>query len=127
MIPRTRSHRPPLAAIALLCLGAFLWVGRLENDNGVQPVSRLLRMAAAQGATHFAIADFDGDLQPDMASIRATRAGTSTTEYSVDLKFSSGPRPAIGIRGPAGGLQITPPDVDGDKVVALVVTSGSSA
>ena len=80
-------------------------------------------MAAAQGATHFAIADFDGDLQPDMASIHAIRAGASTTEYSVDLKLSSGPRPAIGIRGPAGGLQITPQDVNGDEFADLVVTS----
>jgi hypothetical protein len=123
MILRTRSNRFPLAAIALLCLGAFLWAGHLQNDNADQPVSRLVRMAVAQGATHFAIADFDGDLQPDMASIRAIRAGASTTEYSVDLKFSSGPRPAIGIRGPAGGLQITPQDVNGDQFADLVVTS----
>ncbi len=123
MIPRTRLNRLPLAAIALLCLGAFHWMGRHQNDNVGQPVSRLVRMAVAQGATHFAIADFDGDLQPDMASIRAIRAGASTTEYSVDLKFSSGPRPAIGIRGPAGGLQITPQDVNGDKFADLVVTS----
>ncbi|HTB93536.1 MAG TPA: VCBS repeat-containing protein [Candidatus Sulfotelmatobacter sp.] len=123
MIPRTVSNRFPLAAIACLCLGAFLWVGHRQNDNADQSVSRLVRMAVAQGATHFAIADFDGDLQPDMAFIRAIRAGASTTEYTVDLKLSSGPRPAIGIRGPAGGLQITPQDVNGDKFADLVVTS----
>jgi FG-GAP-like repeat len=120
MSPQRFANRLPLAGIAFLCLAAFLWVGRHQNDNADQAVSRLVRMAAVQGATHFAIADFDGDLQPDMASIHA---GASTTEYSVDLKFSSGPRPAIGIHGPAGGLQITPQDVNGDKFADLVVTS----
>src|ERR1700739_3842809 len=119
MIPQRFANKLSLTVIALLCLGAFLWVGHRQNDNADQRVSRLVRMAVAQGATHFAIADFDGDLQPDMAFIRAIRAGVSTTEYSVDLKLSSGPRPAIGIRGPAGGLQITPQDVNGDKFADL--------
>jgi hypothetical protein len=120
MSPQRFANRLPLAGIAFLCLAAFLWMGRHQNENADRTVSRQVRMAAAPGAAHFAIADFDGDLQPDMASIRA---GVSTTEYSVDLKFSSGPRPAIGIRGPAGGLQITPQDVNGDKFADLVVTS----
>jgi len=123
MSPQRFANRLPLAGIVFLCLAAFFWVGHHQNHNAEPPVSRLVRMASAQGATHFAIADFDGDLQPDMASIRATRAGAPTTEYSVDLNFSSGPRPAIGIRGPAGGLQITPQDVNGDKFADLVVTS----
>jgi hypothetical protein len=120
---RNFANKLLLTGIVLLCVAAFLWVGRHQNDNAEPPVSRLVRMAAAQGVTHFAIADFDGDLQPDLASIHATRDGSPTTEYSVDLKFSSGPRAAIGIRGPAGGLQITPQDVNGDKFADLVVTS----
>jgi len=77
----------------------------------------------AHGASHFAIADFDGDLQPDLAFICVVRGGTPTSEYTVDLKFSSGPKPAIGILGPAGGLEITLQDVNGDKFADLVLTS----
>jgi hypothetical protein len=77
----------------------------------------------AHGATHFAIADFDGDQEPDLAFIRVARDGSPTAEYTVDLKFSSGPRPAIGVLGPAGGLEITPQDVNGDKFADLVLTS----
>jgi hypothetical protein len=86
-------------------------------------MAHLVRSAIAQGATHFAIADFDGDLKPDLALVRVTRDGTPTSQYSVDLNFSSGRKPAIWIVGPAGGLQITPQDVNGDKFADLVVTS----
>jgi hypothetical protein len=120
---RSISKRLSLPGIALLCLAAIFWAGHSQIKSTDRPISRLVRTAVAQGATHFAIADFDGDLQPDLAFIRVSRDGTPTTEYSVELKFSSGPRPAIGIFGPAGGLQITPQDVNGDTFADLVVTS----
>lgn len=84
---------------------------------------RLARTALAQGSAHFAIADFDGDLQPDLAMVRVARDGAPLAEYFVDLKFSTGTREPIGILGPAGGLQITPRDVNGDELTDLVVTS----
>lgn len=75
------------------------------------------------GSTQFAIADFDGDRQPDLALIRVTSNGSPTSEYLVDFKFSGGRKPAICFVGPAGGLQISPRDVNGDKFADLVVTS----
>jgi hypothetical protein len=120
---RNIANRLFLPGIAVLCLAAFLWAGLAQTGSAGRPISHLVRTAVAQGATHFAIADFDGDLKPDLASVRVSRDGTPTTEYSVELKFSSGPRPAIGIFGPAGGLQITTQDVNGDTFADLVVTS----
>ncbi len=73
--------------------------------------------------TQFAIADFDGDRQPDLALIRVTRDGSPVSQYTLDFNFSSGHKPAIGIVGPSGGLQITPRDVNGDTFADLVVTS----
>ena len=120
---RSISNRLYLFGIALLCLAAIVWAGHSQIKSSDRPISRLVRTAVGHGATHFAIADFDGDLQPDLALIRVVRDGSPTAEYTVDLKFSSGPRPAIGILGPAGGLEITPQDVNGDKFADLVLTS----
>lgn len=77
----------------------------------------------ALGSTQFAIADFDGDRQPDLALIRVTSDGSPTSRYSLDFNFSAGRKPAIWFIGPSGGLQITPRDVNGDKFADLVITS----
>jgi hypothetical protein len=88
-----------------------------------RPAIQLMKFAVAQGSTHFAIADFDGDLRPDLAMIRVSRYGAPQTEYSLELKFSTGTRPPIGLMGPAGGLEIFPQDVNGDQITDLVITS----
>jgi len=112
-----------LPAFAVLCLVACLWAGRLEFQNEDQPISRLVRTAVATGSTQFAIADFDGDRQPDLALIRVTSDGSPTSQYSVNFNFSGGRKPAICFVGPAGGMQISPRDVNGDKFADLVVTA----
>jgi len=112
-----------LPAFAVLCLVACLWAGRQEFQATDQPISRLVRTAVALGSTQFAIADFDGDRQPDLALIRVTSDGSSTSQYSVDFNFSGGRKPTVCFVGPAGGLQISPRDVNGDKFADLVVTS----
>ncbi|HUI51279.1 MAG TPA: VCBS repeat-containing protein [Terriglobales bacterium] len=109
-----------LAALGLFSLLAFLPV--LHRDLE-QPASHLVKFALAQGSTHFAIADFDGDLRPDLAMIRVSRYGAPQTEYSVELKFSTGSRSPIGLIGPAGGLEVFPQDVNGDQFTDLVITS----
>lgn len=116
-------NRVLLPALALLCLVACVWAGRLESQKEDQPISRLVRAAVALGSTQFAIADFDGDRQPDLALIRVTSDGSPISQYSVDFNFSAGHKPAICFVGPAGGMQISPRDVNGDKFADLVVTS----
>jgi len=112
-----------LPAFAVLCLVACLWARRLEFQNTDQPIPRLVRTAVALGSTQFAIADFDGDNQPDLALIRATSDDSRTSQYSVDFNFSGGRKPTICFVGPAGGMQISPRDVNGDMFADLVVTS----
>jgi hypothetical protein len=120
---RNIANRLFLPGIAVLSLVAFLWAGLAQTGSASRPISRLVRSAVAQDATHFAIADFDGDMLPDLALVHVTRDGTPTSQYSVDLNFTSGHKPPIWIVGPSGGLQITPQDVNGDKFADLVVTS----
>ena len=110
-------------ALAVLCASLLLVLLPFAHRALDRPTTLLVQSALAQGSTHFAIADFDGDLQPDLAMIRVTREGAPQTEYSLELKFSSGPRPAIDLLGPAGGLEISPQDVNGDKIADLVITS----
>jgi hypothetical protein len=120
---RTAINRIFLPTFALLCLVACVWAGRLEFQKEDQPISRLVRTAVALGSTQFAIADFDGDREPDLALIQVTSDGSSTSQYSVDFNFSAGHKPAICFVGPAGGMQISPRDVNGDEFADLVVTS----
>jgi hypothetical protein len=120
---RSLSNRLLLLGIAVLCVVATLWVGHSQIRTADRPISRLVRTAITLSSTQFAIADFDGDREPDLAMIRVTRDGSPTSQYSVDFNFSSGAKPGICIVGPSGGLQITPRDVNGDKFADLVVTS----
>jgi hypothetical protein len=120
---RSLSNRLLLPGIAVLCLVASLWVGHSQIRTTDRAISRLVRTAVTLRSTQFAIADFDGDREPDLAMIRVTRDGSPIAQYSVDFNFSSGAKPGICILGPSGGLQITPRDVNGDKFADLVVTS----
>lgn len=115
------KFRPVVIASLYVCSLLFVLPSILRNLD--RPGTRLAKSSMAQGATHFAIADFDGDLRPDTATIRLAQHSSQTVEYFLELQLSSGSRPAIGILGPAGGLQITPQDVNGDKIADLVITS----
>lgn len=113
--------RPAVIASLYVCSLLFVLPGALHHLG--RPAVPLGKSSVAQGAIHFAIADFDGDLQPDTATIRVAKNSSHAAEYFLELQLSSGLRPAIGILGPAGGLQITPQDVNGDKIADLVITS----
>ena len=109
---------PAFVCVSLL----FSLLPALHPDLN-RPATRLIKSALAQGSTHFAIADFDGDLRPDLAMIRVSRDGAPDAQYSLELQFSSGARAPIGLIGPAGGLEVYPQDVNGDQIADLVITS----
>lgn len=73
----------------------------------------------------FAIADFDGDLIPDLASIQTGISNSGTTNYWIQLKLSTVERQSIQLVAPAGGLLIEAHDVNGDHAVDLVIASAS--
>jgi hypothetical protein len=71
----------------------------------------------------FAIADFDGDRKPDLATVQVVREAALGSFYSIRLQLSAGEESAIGIAGPQGGLELVARDVNGDDVMDLVVTT----
>jgi hypothetical protein len=71
----------------------------------------------------FSIADFDGDLKPDLASVQAGRTDVSRTDYWIQLQLSEAGRQTFQIAAPMGGLQIAARDVNGDHALDLVLTT----
>ncbi len=75
----------------------------------------------------FAIADFDGDLKPDLATVQVEQDAARGTHYSIRLQLSAGEESAIAITGPLGGLQLEPRDVNGDDALDLIVTTAMAS
>ena len=71
----------------------------------------------------FAVADFDGDLRPDLASIQAGANIAGTTDYRIELQLSAAGQQSIQLVAPAGGLLIEARDVNGDHALDLVLTT----
>src|ERR1700733_6033904 len=69
----------------------------------------------------FAIADFDGDHQPDEARIQAVRGPTG--KYTIRLRLSGEGEQSIQLAAPGSGLQIEARDVNADNRVDLVVVT----
>jgi hypothetical protein len=69
----------------------------------------------------FAIADFDGDRLPDLASVQVATSRNSETQYWIRFQLSTGARQSIGITAPVGGLQLASRDVNGDNFLDVVV------
>jgi hypothetical protein len=77
----------------------------------------------AQAPTHFAIADFDGDSRPDLASVHVGQSSSRSTRYWIAFHLSGGTGQTVGITAPTGGLQITSRDVNGDSFPDVIVTT----
>jgi hypothetical protein len=72
----------------------------------------------------FAIADFDGDLRPDLADVQTGRSDFSGTDYWIQLQLTTaGHSQSIQVVASTGGLQIVARDVNGDHAVDLVLTT----
>jgi len=77
----------------------------------------------AQAPTHFAIADFDGDSRPDLASVHVGQSSSRSTRYWIAFHLSGGTGQTVDITAPTGGLQITSRDVNGDSFPDVIVTT----
>lgn len=77
----------------------------------------------SQFTPRFAIADFDGDRKPDLATVQVERDAVIGTRYSIRLQLSAGEESAIGITAPQGGLQLVARDVNGDDAIDLIVVT----
>jgi hypothetical protein len=118
------SNRRIFGAAALLCLAFF---GLLASTAGRgKSFGRAAQGAPSRGNyldLRFAIADFDGDARPDLATVRVVHDSPTAARYSIHFRLSGGPESAIGITAPLGGLRIVPRDVNGDDFLDLIVTT----
>jgi len=81
------------------------------------------KRGVTQVSAPFAIADFDGDNRPDVASVQAVGTVSNHTRYSIDFLLSSGQRETVELLAPAGGLRLVSRDVNGDQFPDVVVTT----
>src|SRR5262249_46952129 len=74
----------------------------------------------------FAVADFDGDLLPDVAAVQIGQSGFAQTDYWIQVQLSASGRQTIHVMAPSGGLQVTAKDLNGDLAPDLVLTTSWS-
>jgi hypothetical protein len=80
-------------------------------------------VSSTQATSPFAIADFDGDNRPDLATVQVGHSSSWDTQYWIAFQLSRGSHQVLGITAPAGGLQVTSRDVNGDGFLDVVVTT----
>ena len=106
--------------IVLLLFCAVFCFGTRGTGLSAHKVGTFAHGAAA---THFAIADFDGDNRPDLATVETGLIGASHARYWIGFRMSAGARQTIGVNAPVGGLEIASRDVNGDNIIDLVVST----
>jgi hypothetical protein len=102
-----------LLLLGILCAAPSLLAG----------VSNYFPQHSRIATAHFAIADFDGDQRPDLATVRAERTSQPFSSYSIHLKFSASPDSTWDLIAPDGGLEILARDVNGDNATDLVIST----
>jgi hypothetical protein len=105
------------AAFAFLC--AVL--GFAPCGNAARGVPQSGPASSLPVTSQFAIADFDGDRHPDLATVHAGQSSSWGTLYWIAFQLSGGSRHMLGITAPTGGLRITSRDVNGDDFLDVVV------
>ena len=115
---RPAARRCRLRSLFLLLLPALVSVSAVARaDVQNPPVTSVGR------GQQVAIADFDGDLSPDFASIQAWPNSSGTTNYRIQLQLSAVGQQSIQLVAPSGGLLIEARDVNGDQAVDLVLAT----
>jgi hypothetical protein len=123
--PQPIRGRFGLLTPSLLCkFLCFLFLAGLSYGIAPAAGSHSPATAKAPGPS-FAIADFDGDLHPDLASVEVSSNNSRQTIYSIRLQLTAGGRQAIRIVAPSGGLQILARDVNGDHAIDLVLATAA--
>src|SRR5579864_6085744 len=122
MLPRVPEHlglaKALLRVIEVLCfaIGAA-GSATAGSASGQQPDGYSPGLSS-----NFAIADFDGDRRPDLATVEAQKGSASnSSRYSIRLQLTSGAAQVFGLTAPAGGLQIVAQDINGDNALDVLV------
>jgi len=118
---RLRDNRQ-LLRNSLTWIPLFLLLFGLAGRGTAMPAEIPSAPAPSVGpGAQFAIADLDGDLRPDLASIQAEPNSSATTNYWIQLQLSTTGWQSIRVVAPSGGLRIETRDVNGDNAIDLVL------
>lgn len=124
MVGVLKTRRQPVSLWAAVTRAALflllLSTGLAHNAKAGGPPQNRPELPIAR-VPQFAIADFDGDHRPDLASVDFARRGPQN--YSVNFRLTSGPHQSLDIAAPEGGLQLRAQDVNGDSFPDVVVTT----
>ncbi len=112
-----------LSMLLLLFLGLVAGNAAANTNTDVQkvPVNSVGSIGPGQ---RFAIADLDGDVRPDLATIQAGSSTSGTMDYWIQLRLTTASRQqSIRLVAPAGGLWIEARDVNGDHAIDLIFST----
>jgi hypothetical protein len=115
-----RDNRRVLRGL-LLSIPVLLLFGMAARGTAISAAVPNAPAASVGPGAQFAIADLDGDLRPDLASIQAEPNSSGTTNYWIQLQLSTSGWQSIPVVAPAGGLRIETRDVNGDNAIDLVL------
>jgi len=119
MHKRNRVLEPAAAMVALVLLWGF---GLATHGTAATPAQGSPVPTVASNSD-FAIADFDGDRKPDLATVDLERFDSLNARYSITFHLTAGGGQSIGVAAPFGGLQIAARDVNGDNAPDLIVST----
>jgi hypothetical protein len=102
---------------------SFLFLGLLYGGMPARTCAENSAATSLGPGLTFAIADFDGDLDPDFASIQTGQNRPGSSDYTIQIYLSQLGRQTIPLVAPVGGLLIEARDVDGDHTIDLVVST----
>jgi hypothetical protein len=116
--------RPLRGRGILLPVGVLLFLGACFPTLLRGAAIHDARVPAAGPGLPFAIADFNGDSRPDIASVEAgNKDSASTSDYWVDVRLSGSRSRLFRLVGPSGGLHVEARDVNGDHAIDLVLST----
>jgi hypothetical protein len=118
VVTNRRRSRAAFAVFFVSLLSAFV-TGRAAGQSNTEGTA----LASAHPGLPYAVADFDGDHQPDIATVEGGHASASVADYSIRFSLSGSGLLSIPVIAPSGGLSVEARDVNGDHVLDLIVAT----